>query len=162
MGYNSSGVSSFLMTLAILRPTNQAFCIISLNLDSSDVLFIVASLELCVWGRKRTQEPTLVSSCQDHTLSTKFTTANVGWLSNEGVCQVFLLEAKSHLFHFIYVHLRRSLCAAHTVGTGKQFFSSSGRESLHKLFRFCLRLHLLSLFIYSIIHLYKYVNQLIH
>lgn len=48
MGYNSPRVSSFLMTLAILRPTNQAFCIISLNLNSSDVLFIVVSLELCV------------------------------------------------------------------------------------------------------------------
>lgn len=48
MSCDSPRVSSFLMTFAILRPTNQAFCIISLNRDSCDVLFIVVSLELRV------------------------------------------------------------------------------------------------------------------
>lgn len=44
MGYDSPGISLFLMTLAILRP----FCIISLCWDLSDVLFIVVSQDLCV------------------------------------------------------------------------------------------------------------------
>lgn len=73
---------------------DRHFVIMFLSWDPSDVLFILVSLELCVWGRERTHKPPLMwHHVKISPNQTQFITANVGWPSRWGSRPTF--SAKS-------------------------------------------------------------------